>query len=303
MKKIKLVIKERQIKFPRLPVVGVSLPLDFSFKMPSLQGLEFGSRAKSIIFGTILVSGFVIGGAVYFAIQGIDQAPVYPQAASYDAARSQRLGHETLGVGNKIADDSQQGTMTLELNIGGARIEKIAFSNMDIGKVSGLTDAIKIGASTGTIICENLILEDVEATDFLMATSTAYAFRMENIVADGLSVSPTLSSSPIQYSFGSNRGALNVPEVSGGTFDRILISSNGTSTVGTIEFKNVRAYGAGITITDIACGSVTIKGTESGKSVFGDGTGIDTPSYTINNTLKVQSNTLINNIEKPISIK
>jgi hypothetical protein len=303
MKKIKMVIKERHIRFPTLPVVGISLPLDLTFRLPSLQGLNFGSRTKSVVFATLLFSGLVISGAVYFAIQGIDPAPVWPQSASYDAATAQRLGQESLGVGAEIPADTQQGTMTLELNIGGARIDKIVFSNMDIGKASGLTDAIQISASSGIIICESLVLEDVEATDFLLATSTAYSFAMENIVADGLSVSPTLSSDPVQYSFGSNRGALTIPEVSGGTFDRILISSNSTSTVGTIEFKNVRAYGAGISITDINCGSISIKGSASGKSVFGDGTGIDTPSYTINSTLKVSSSSLVNNVERPISIK
>lgn len=306
MKKIKLVIKERHIKFPKLPMVGISLPLDFSFKMPSLQGLDFGSRAKSIIFGTILVSGFVIGGAVYFAIKGIDPAPIWPQAAVYDAARAQRLGHEEIGVGQDIPADVQQGTQTLELNIGGARIESIKFENMSIGKDSGLTDTIKIGKTAGTstkILCEELILENVEATDFFMGTSTAYSFRMENVIADGLSVSPTLSSSPIQYAFGSNRGALNVPAVTGGTFDRILISAAASSTVGTIHFKNVKAYGAGVTITDVECGSVTIKGTDSGDSVWGDGSGINVPSFTVANTLKISSSSLINNLEKPISVR
>ncbi len=87
MKKIKLVIKERHIKFPKLPVVGVSLPLDFSFKMPSLQGLNFGSKTKSVIFGTIVLSALVISGAVYFAIKGIDPAPIWPQAAVYDTLK------------------------------------------------------------------------------------------------------------------------------------------------------------------------------------------------------------------------
>ncbi len=308
MKKIKLVIKERHIKFPKLPVVGVSLPLDFSFKMPSLQGLNFGSKTKSVIFGTIVLSALVISGAVYFAIKGIDPAPIWPQAAVYDAARAQRLGHEEIGVGQDIPADVQQGTQTLELNIGGARIESIKFENMSIGKDSGLTDTIKVGqsvgAATGTkIICEELILENVEATDFFMGTSTAYSFRMENVIADGLSVSPTLSSSPIQYAFGSNRGALNVPAVTGGTFDRILISAAASSTVGTIHFKNVKAYGAGVTITDVECGSVTIKGTDSGDSVWGDGSGINVPSFTVANTLKISSSSLINNLEKPISVR
>jgi hypothetical protein len=307
MKKIKLVIRERQIRFPTLPLVGVSLPMDFSFKLPSLQGLSFGSRTKSVIGFTMTLSIAVITAAVYFAIVGIDPAPVWPQSASYDAAQAQRLGQENIGVGEEIPADSQQGTMTLELLIGGARIEEIAFSDMSIGAASGLTDAINISSSAGNILCETLLLEDVAATDFTLATSTAYALIVSTTTADGLSISPTLSSDPILYSFGSTRGALSVPAVSGGTFDRILISSAATSTVGTISFKRVKAFGSGITISGIQCGEIIIRGTNANESVYGDGTGINSASFKIGGssvgTVKVQSSTLTGNVERPVSVK
>ena len=307
MKKIRLAIKSRRVYFPtlRLPIVGVgvTLPFDFSVRLPSLQGLNLGSRTKSIVAMSLVVSGLVISGAIYFAIKGIDPAPVWPQSASYDAARAQRLGQEQLGVGDDIPEDIQQGTMTLELNIGGARIESIKFSDMSIGKASGLTDAIAISASTGVIQCETLELIDVEATDLTFATSTAYALTISTTTADGLSISPTLSSDPVKYAFGSTRGALNVPEVSGGTFDRILISSSATSTVGLSSFERVKAYGAGSTITDIQCGEVVIRGTDADESVYGDGTGIDSASFTVANSVKIQSSTLTGNVERPVSVK
>jgi len=308
IKKLKVVIKQRRVSFPtlRIPIigVGVSFPLNFGYRLPSLQGLDFGARIKSVVAATFILSGVVIAGAVYFAIKGIDPAPIWPQAASYDAARAQKLGLEAIEVGEDIPEDTQQGTMTLQLNIGGARIDEIRFSDMSIGKASGLTDAIKIySTQSTTIICEKLELIDVEATDFLMSTSTAYSLKIQTTTADGLSISPTLSSDPIKYSFGSTRGALSVPEVSGGTFDRILISAASTSTVGTISFERVKAYGAGITLQDINCGEIVISGTGSESSVYGDGSGINSPSFTVHSSVKVQNSSLVGNVERPVSVR
>ena len=73
--------------------------------------------------------------------------------------------------------------------------------------------------------------------------------------------------------------------------------------MGTIELKRVKAYGAGISITDINCGTITIRGTDADESVYGDGTGIDSASFTITDTVKVQSSTLTGNVEKPVSVQ
>jgi len=303
IKKPKLVIKERRVYFPRIPWVGVTLPLNLSFRLPTLVGLSLGQNPKAIIGLALMVSAAVISGAVYFAIQGISPAPVWPDAAVYDAGRAQRLGQEEIGVGTKQPVEEQTPTMTLQLNIGSARISELIFEDMSIGKASGLTDSINISSTAGVIICETLLLEDVEATDFTLASSTAYALNIATTTADGLSISPTLASTPVKYAFGSTRGALSVPAVKGGTFDRILISSSATSTVGQITFKNVKAYGAGITLEDLNCGEIIIRGTDADESVYGDGTGIDSASFTVNSTVTVQSSTLTGNVERPVSVR
>jgi hypothetical protein len=303
LKKPRLIIKERQIYFPRIPWVGITLPLNIAMRLPSIEGLALGQNPKAIIVLALLVSAGVISGAVYFAIQGINPAPIWPDAAVYDAARAQRLGQEEIGVGEKQPVEEQTPTMTLQLNIGSARISELIFEDMSIGKASGLTDAINISSTAGNIICETLLLEDVEATDFTLASSTAYALNIATTTADGLSISPTLSSTPVKYAFGSTRGALSVPAVKGGTFDRILISSSATSTVGQITFRRVKAYGAGITLEDLKCGEIIIRGTDADESVFGDGTGINSASFTVASTVTVQSSTLIGNVERPVSVK
>ena len=303
IKKPKLIIKERNIYFPRIPWVGVTLPLNLSFRLPSLEGLSLGQNPRAIIALALIVSAGVISGAVYFAIQGINPSPIWPDAAVYDAGRAQRLGQESIGVGEAQPVEEQTPTMTLQLNIGSARISELIFEDMSIGKASGLTDSINISSTAGNIICETLLLEDVEATDFTLASSTAYALNIATTTADGLSISPTLASTPVKYAFGSTRGALSVPAVRGGTFDRILISSSATSTVGQITFKNVKAYGAGITIEDMKCGEIIIRGTDADESVYGDGSGIDSASFTVNSTVTVQSSSLVGNVERPVSVK
>ena len=302
IKKPRLIIKERRIHFPRIPWVGVTLPLHLEFRLPHLEGLALGQNPKAIVLMALMVSAAVLSGAVYFAINGLDAAPIWPQAAVYDAARAQRLGQDSIKVGEEPVEE-QTPTMTLQLNIGGARISELVFEDMSIGKASGLTDAINISSTAGDILCETLLLEDVEATDFTLATSTAYALNISTTTADGLSISPTLSSTPIKYAFGSTRGALSVPAVKGGTFDRILISSATTSTVGQITFKRVKAYGAGITLQNLKCGEIIIRGTDADESVYGDGSGIDSASFTVNSTVTVQSSSLIGNVERPVSVR
>ena len=303
LKKPRMIVKERRVYFPRIPWVGITLPLNLAFRLPHLEGLALGQNPRAIVLMALMVSAAVLSASVYFAIQGISPAPVWPDAAVYDAGRAQRLGQEEIGVGQKQPVEEKTPTMTLELNIGSARISELIFEDMDVGKASGLTDAINISATAGDIICETLLLEDVEATDFLLATSTAYALTISTTTADGLSISPTLASTPVKYAFGSTRGALSVPAVKGGTFDRILISANASSTVGQITFRRVKAYGAGITIGNMKCGEIIIRGTSGNESVFGDGTGIDSASFTVNSSVTIQSSTLNGNVERPVSVR
>jgi hypothetical protein len=79
--------------------------------------------------------------------------------------------------------------------------------------------------------------------------------------------------------------------------------SNATSTVGQITFRRVKAYGAGITLEDLKCGEIIIRGTSADESVYGDGTGIDSASFTVASTVTVQSSSLIGNVERPVSVR
>lgn len=308
MRKFKLIIKQRRVYFPtiRIPMIGigVSLPLDMSFRLPAVTGFNIGGSVGKIIVLGCLTSAVTIAIAIMFSVKDLTAAPVYPAPATYDAGESQRMSMKALGEGKAHEDSSEAvATQTLKLNIGGARIESIVFKDMDIG-ASGLSDAIEIAASAGVIQCETLELIDIKAPDLTMSTSTAYALNMQTTTTDGSSVSPTLSSDPINYIFGSNRGALNIPDVSSGTVDRIVISSNATSTVGLIRFERVNLTGdAGINMSGLNCGTVTFKGTATDKFIVGDGTGIDSASFTIADTVKVGGiPTITGNIEKPVSV-
>ena len=311
--KLKLVIKQRRVFFPRIPIVGLRLPLNWSFKLPSIEGLNFGKRAGRVVAFSLVVSAVVISAALYFSIRGIDPSPTWPDAAEYSAEETKASGKDTVNVGKKAPpldntdpeEEPVSANMTLRLNIGGSRVEELIFTDLSVGKATGLTDAIKISAASGNIVCDTLIFEDVMAPDFSLVSSTAYSLVVATTTADGLSINPTLSSSVINHRVGSSRGTLSVPAVKDSTFDRILIESSTTSTVGLIKFQRVKAFGAGagISISNVSCGKVIIRGTDPQLSVIGDGSGIDSASFTIGASTRIGSSTITGNIEKPVSVQ
>ena len=314
MKKWKLIIKERQIHFPTLSIplikFKITLPISFNLKSPTITGLNLGKRSKSVVASALIVSSLVVGGAIYFSIEGLDQVPVYPEPAVYDAGASQARDLKTIGEGQR----NSQPTQTLFLEVGGARIQDIIFTDVNVGADSpSFTDAISISSTgSGSIVCEKLEIIDVESPTFKLGTSTIYSLSVGTTTADGVSINGTLSNDPVDYRFGSTRGALNIPAVSGVDVDRIIIQNSGTATttIGTIRFERVSAFNTGINLANLTCSSVVIKGTDSEKSIFGDGTGIDNASFRIGSTdgsvgtVKVSSIPSINNIvERNVSVK
>ena len=111
LKKIKLIIRERRVYMPtlRFPMVrmGIRLPLAFSYRMPSLEGINFGTGVKKIVFLGLLISGLTMGIAITFSIRDIDQAPDWPSPAIYDAGESQKFAMKTLGEGEKHKASSE----------------------------------------------------------------------------------------------------------------------------------------------------------------------------------------------------
>ncbi len=303
--KIIFVIKGRKVKLPTVKapsvkapeMANINTPKIAGLKLPKFAGFNLKGKTSAIIFAAILGSTAVLSLAIYFSIEGVTQAPIFPEAGVYDVAGTQQLGYVELTVGEEVKDQTQ----TLQINIGGSTVSELVFKDMNVGADSGVTYAIQVDNTDGTgakILCENLLLQDIIAPSLRFNSSTAYSLYVSSTVADGFSITPTLNSVPVDYRFGSDRGALSVPEASGSDVDRIVVSTgSSTSTVGNITFENIRSKNP-IDIQDISCSNVTIK-----NLIIGDGTGIDSASFVLGSTVKTRSLSSVGNTERNISVK
>ena len=303
--KIIFVIKGRKVKLPTVKapsvkapeMANINTPKIAGLKLPKFAGFNLKGKTSAIIFAAILGSTAVLSLAIYFSIEGVTQAPIFPEAGVYDVAGTQQLGYLELTVGEEVKDQTQ----TLQINIGGSTVSELVFKDMNVGADSGVTYAIQVDNTDGTgakILCENLLLQDIIAPSLRFNSTTAYSLYVSSTVADGFSITPTLNSVPVDYRFGSDRGALSVPEASGSDVDRIVVSTgSSTSTVGNITFENIRSKNP-IDIQDIACSNVTIK-----NLIIGDGTGIDSASFVLGSTVKTRSLSSVGNTERNISVK
>ncbi len=303
--KIIFVIKGRKVKLPTVKapsvkapeMANINTPKIAGLKLPKFAGFNLKGKTSAIIFAAILGSTAVLSLAIYFSIEGVTQAPIFPEAGVYDVAGTQQLGYLELTVGEEVKDQTQ----TLQINIGGSTVSELVFKDMNVGADSGVTYAIQVDNTDGTgakILCENLLLQDIIAPSLRFNSSTAYSLYVSSTVADGFSITPTLNSVPVDYRFGSDRGALSVPEASGSDVDRIVVSTgSSTSTVGNITFENIRSKNP-IDIQDISCSNVTIK-----NLIIGDGTGIDSASFVLGSTVKTRSLSSVGNTERNISVK
>ena len=303
--KIVFIIKGRKVKLPTVKAPEIyTLSLHDALrskigglKLPNFAGFNLKGKTSAIILGSILGSTAVLSLAIYFSIEGVKQAPIFPEAGVYDVAGTQQLGYVELTVGDEVPDQTQ----TLQINIGGSTVSELVFKDMNVGADSGVTYAIQVDNTDGTgakILCENLLLKDIIAPSLRFNSSTAYSLFVSSTISDGFSITPTLNSVPVDYRFGSDRGALSVPEASGSDVDRIVVSTgSSTSTVGNITFENIRSKNP-IDIQDVSCSNVTIK-----NLIIGDGTGIDSASFVLGSTVKTRSLSSVGNTERNISVK
>ena len=252
-------------------------------------------RPNPIVIGAIF--GVLL---VLVAIQLVlttTSAPVWPAPAFYDAHATQVQGQRTLSTGVEIAPPSQ----TLDLTVAGARIESIVFTDVDVG-ATGVTDGIQItgdGVGPTYIECENVTLDGIIAPTLSLADSEIYNLVLTDNTVDGLSVSPVLDATVLDITFGSLRGALNIPGVTGSTFDRIIIDTDTTAaSCKDITFTNVRSVVSAVTLSNIKAGTLTIK-----NSLIGDGTGLASASFVVAATVKIQQSTITNNVEQPVSVQ
>ena len=289
---------------PNLPDldVGMNTPrfmgwaADMRMYWPNLT-IPGGSIRVGIIAGVV---GLVIaGGTYFFAVQGVTQAPTYPEAAVYDVGQDYRLSEEQVRVGSR----PEQGTQTLNLVVGGARIDALNFDTISVGKATGLAEAVKIsGTADNTLQCDTIVLDGIEAPSLWLGNSNVHELEIIDNAADGLSIGATLSTVS-DVTVGSTRGAISVPNAMNSTYDRIIVdTSSADSICNTLTLKDIKAFGAysgnAIHLENLDVGKLTIK-----NSIIGSGTGIDTPDFTVATSTNVTTTTLTNNLERAITIK
>ena len=318
------------IKGLTLPTAGLKMPnLNVSMQTPTIMGWSTTLRlfwpkiqlsGSAVRIGTMasFIGLAIATGAYFLAVEGIEQAPTYPQAAVYDVGQDYRLNQEKVHVGTKntFPEDMPQvnrAVQTLNLVVSGARIDQLNFDTISIGKATGLENAIKVhGAANGNngtfdVACDTITIDGLEAPTFKLDNSEIHELIIQDNVADGLSVGSTLASvSDIEV--GSTRGAINVPSAKDSTYDRIIInSSTADSICKEMTFKDIKVFGTyaannaatpAVYLTYVKAGKLIIK-----NSLIGDGTGIDVPSFIIAPSTKVTSLTATNNIERPTTIK
>ena len=307
------------LKFPsfRTPTAWLKMPRIGKYSpdvhIPSMRinvgAIRIHGGVLRVGFTGMIFGALVIVAAMYFSIQGLNAAPIWPQPALYNAAGVEP--DEKVQVGQDWdqfmndetpADVRKLQTMTLQLNLSGARAGDITLSGLDIGKSANLTDALQIVGSSGNgnqLHCDEIILDGFEAKTLNLGSSEIYILNVTNIIADGLSISPTLSSDPKDIVVQSLRGTVSVPAVTNSTYDRIIIdTSTADGFCRKLTISDVSAYGAGINLDNIHAGTLTIQ-----NGIIGDGTGIDAASFVIANTTKIQQLNASGNIERPVSVQ
>ena len=286
LKKVKLP-KLGRPKLPKIPFISLKIPPVFKY----LQ-----SKPKKILLLSFMAIGLGFAMTMLLVIQGTDDTPIFPEPGVYYAKIVQDAGLDTLSTGQK-PDDSRE-HQTLNLLVGGARLNNIYFEAVQVG-ASGLNESIFLtGGANSTITCEWLIIDGLIAPSLTISDGEAYNVIVTDNVADGNSFTTTLNNTVSSISFGSTRGSLDIPAITSSDFDRIVLDTSAAdSTCNTLTFKDVRAFGAPVEISDFKVGNLLIM-----NSRIGDGTGIDSPSFIIEDLLSSVIN-IANNTEEPIDVR
>jgi hypothetical protein len=299
------------LKTPRATIKGKSfflpLPTKFprvrlpSFKLgtPTFGGLRMAnSRIKYVIAGVTMVSLSAVSVGLYFAVEDVVSATYeYPEAGAI-----YRDLHTGGTLGDPIPPDPETGeeSQTLHLFLAsGARLSTLSFVNMDLGK-SGLTDCVTImrdGANTtGYLFVDDMYVTGVSAPSFDMANSEVSSLTTAGKVDGytwGASMSSTISDQIITSTRGS--GSFSASDVK---VDRIIIQMVGDATVGTLTFQNVKCSVGGWNIDYVKVGDFI----QDSTSRFGDGDGIDTADYVLQQsvTYRTASNSMV---DEPITVR
>ena len=295
---MKLQIRNRRIRLPkfRIPKIGIEVRLPgFSLAIPRLiTRVTIGGQFKKMVGVSFTIAALVVVIAVTFAVVGVEQAKTFPMAAEY--TMNERT--TSVPIGLDPSSDSPE-TQTLKLNIGGARINSIIIDDINVGNAT-VTQSLKTttGGATVFIECDEVLIDNLVAKKLTLATSEIYNLIVKDNKADGNSFSPTVANGILDITVTSNRGAVDLPSITGSDYDRIWIDAATAATCAKLTIKNVNSYTGVVDRSNIKAGTMTIQ-----NSTIGSGTGIDNADFIIASTTKVSTSTLTNNAEQAISVK
>jgi hypothetical protein len=295
---MKLQIRNRRIRLPkfRIPKIGIEVRLPgFSLAIPRLiTRVTIGGQFKKMVGVSFTIAALVVVIAVTFAVVGVEQAKTFPMAAEY--TMNERT--TSVPIGLDPSSDSPE-TQTLKLNIGGARINSIIIDDINVGNAT-VTQSLKTttGGATVFIECDEVLIDNLVAKKLTLATSEIYNLIVKDNKADGNSFSPTVANGILDITVTSNRGAVDLPSITGSDYDRIWIDAATAATCAKLTIKNVNSYTGVVDLSNIKAGTMTIQ-----NSTIGSGTGIDNADFIIASTTKVSTSTLTNNAEQAISVK
>jgi hypothetical protein len=241
--------------------------------------------------------GLAFVAAFTFVIVGTDDTPVWPEAgAAYPLPNVHGVSLEP--DPEHPADQNH----TLQINLGNAvRLDKLHLKNLDLGKV-GLAKSFIIERTTGVTGAY------VNVGHFTVTNSAIPTLDFANMEVGTLNLSPktdghtnavTIDSTIAQLVIDSDRGAgTYVAEDS--VVDRVLISLTGDSQVyiGEIIVDDVDSSVGSWDWDWIRIGTLTIDASNS----IGDGTGIDSSSFVLNNSISARSIT-DNIVDQPINVR
>ena len=278
------------IHVPNLPSVGnffkaLHLPTpSFRFDLSGWKGI------------TAAVGMVAVGFAAAFTlvIATTDDTPTWPQAGAAYALPST--------VGTPLEPDietPEQRSQTLKINLAaGVRLTSLTLNNLDLGK-TGLTDCIEITRkqnTSGWLYVDNWTATGASAPSADFANAEIANLNLAAYV-DGHTVEATIDSTITDLEINSTRGAGEFT-AQNSVVDRVLIVLGGDATIGTLAMTDVDCSVGGWNVDYVKAGSFTLDNT----SRFGDGDGINTADFVVNDTVKARNFT-DTIVDTPITVR
>jgi hypothetical protein len=241
-------------------------------------------------------------GTGIFALTTVSKPAVasYPDAGIYS--------HLPDDVRADIPDapESNEGN-SLYHRISGARINVLQVgstsSQISLGKPTSQDYALHITSDSAStpIYIETVIIDGLECTDLTVQNSEVYNLSVHDNTASGVTLSQISTSTVSNILFGSLRGVFDFGVATGPSYDRVIIDGGSVGAdIKLLKIHNVQTFGAPCLIEYVKVGKMEIK-----NSRFGNGSGIDSPNFTVASTTSqgLGSQAPDNNTEEDVSVR